>query len=63
LVNDPTYQEIVIEVKSRQTAVFLSPTSSPEDREQAHAIIRALSKIDECIRSLHNAAVVELKRK
>ena len=33
-------------------AVFLDPVSSIEDREEAHSIIRALSKIDDYIETV-----------
>lgn len=46
LKNDDTFKGVVKEVKEAKVAVFLDASSSPEDREEAHVIIRALGEIE-----------------
>ena len=46
LKNDDTFKDVVKEVRDAKVAVFLDVRSSPEDREEAHVIIRALGEIE-----------------
>lgn len=47
--DDPTYKELKQEIIDAQVSVFKNPDSTPEDRETAHEIIRALGKLDNAI--------------
>jgi hypothetical protein len=59
LVQDETYQELLTDVRDAQAEVMLNARSSPDELEEAHAIVRALDKIDDIQRRTRNAAVVE----
>lgn len=62
LRNDDTFKDVIEEIRASKVEVFLSPTSTPEDRESAHVIIRALAEIDgELNERIFNAAVEEQK--
>lgn len=54
LMNDETYKEVVQHVKEQQTVVFLNPCSSLDEREDAHAIIRAFGKIEDYFATVLN---------
>lgn len=46
---DESYQEFIGEVRNAQSAVFLNAHSTAEEREAAHAIVRALTKIEDAL--------------
>ena len=46
LLNDPTYQDTVEEIRAEQVTIFLNQGSTAEEREAAHDVIRALAKIE-----------------
>ena len=46
LLNDPTYNDTVEELKAEQVGIFLNQGSTVEERESAHEVIRALAKIE-----------------
>lgn len=50
--NDPVFKEILEAVKMLQVNIFMNPSSTVEERDEAHDIIRALSKIDDCIQAV-----------
>jgi hypothetical protein len=45
--NDDVFCYIIESIKKDQANIFLNPYSSKEDRENAHEIIRGLSKIED----------------
>lgn len=51
LLSDPTYQELVEELRKEQISVFLNSGSNPEGREEAHNICCALAKIEARLQS------------
>lgn len=46
LQKDETFQDVIAAIRASKAEVFLSPDSTPEARESAHEIIRALAEID-----------------
>ena len=62
LGSDPVFRELGEVVREEQVAVFIKPTGSPEDREEAHAIVRALSRILGHITSANNTVMVAERR-
>jgi hypothetical protein len=46
LLQDEMFQYILESIKEEQGNVFFEPLTSEEEREEAHTIIRALSKIE-----------------
>lgn len=46
LLADETFKNAIDEVRNAQSRVFLNSGSTPEAREEAHAIIRALAAIE-----------------
>jgi hypothetical protein len=59
LAQDETYKELLADVRESQAAVMLNPAATQDELEEAHAIVRALDKIDDIQRRTRNAAVVE----
>lgn len=55
LGNDPAFQELLEGVRAEQVAIFTRPGSKLEEREEAHTIIRALSRIEGHITSACNS--------
>ena len=51
LLNDPTYNDTVEEIKAEQINVFLNQGSSAEEREAAHNVVCALAKIEARLQS------------
>jgi hypothetical protein len=51
LLADDTFKEAVQDLKQLQVNVFLNPASTVEDREEAHHIAGALSKIEQYLQS------------
>lgn len=49
LREDEAFQSFMQEVRDAQTATFLNPASSQEDRETAHQMIRAIHLINQRI--------------
>jgi|TARA_B100000085_G_scaffold40000_2_gene33196 ribosomal protein L22 len=49
LQNDEAFQYLLKSIKEDQSNIFLNPHSSIEDRETAHSIVIALSKIEDRI--------------
>ncbi len=49
LQNDEAFQYLLKSIKEDQSSIFLNPHSSAEDREAAHNIVIALSKIEDRI--------------
>lgn len=58
LGEDPTFREVIEEVRQDQAKIFLRSTASSEEREDAHAIVRALDKIEAKIREAKNTLSV-----
>lgn len=46
LQKDPVFQDVIQDIRERQTSVFLNADSSQDDLKGAHDIIRALNQID-----------------
>lgn len=64
LLNDSVFAEAVEKVEKRQVQVFLSGTSTPEDREEAHYIVIALGKVKaEIQRMINDGKAAERKHK
>ena len=63
LRDDKAFQEFMEDVRSQQVAVFLKIAASPEAREEAHAIVRALSTIEGTLDAAVSAETYEQKRK
>lgn len=51
LQNDDTFQEVIEGVRMLQMAIFMNPSSNVDERDEAHEIIRALSKLDDFIQA------------
>jgi hypothetical protein len=62
LIADPTFVEIMQEVRDRQHKVFDDSSSSPDAILEAHSILRALSKIDGVVQGILNNAAVETRK-
>jgi len=62
LQQDPVFQDVMQTVRDAQVAVFLNPKGSPEAREEAHAIIRALGLVDRHLTGVLNEEAVFDKR-
>lgn len=52
LQNDPVFQEVFEAVKMLQVSIFMNPNSTVEDRDEAHDIVRALSKVEDYINTV-----------
>jgi len=64
VLRDSTFRAILEKVRSDQVAVFMnSAASDTEAREEAHAVIRALSKIEQAFKSVKDDEAIKLKRK
>lgn len=63
LLKDETFQSVMQEIKDTQIAIFLNTAATPEDREEAHVIVRALGHIDKVIRERIADAEFEQKKK
>jgi pantoate kinase len=46
LWDDPVFQEFFQEARQAQANAFLNPAATPEEREEAHAMVRALHKLE-----------------
>ncbi len=46
LTQDETFRFIITSIKVDQSAIFLNPHSSTEDREKAHKVICGLAEIE-----------------
>lgn len=53
LLEDETFEWLIESVKQRQVNVFADVSSTEEEREQAHAKLRALSEIEVLISSVY----------
>ncbi|MDF3607560.1 hypothetical protein PE067_16250 [Paracoccus sp. DMF-8] len=62
LREDPAFAEFIQEVRSRQVDVFLNAESSSEARDEAHAIIRAVGKIEAALKSAETDWAFEQKK-
>ena len=62
LRKDDTFQEVLAGVKQQQVSVFLTSSSSAEEREEAHGIIRALEQIEGYLDSVITEEKVQGKR-
>jgi len=64
VLRDSAYRAIISKVRSDQIAIFTnSKASDTEAREEAHAVIRALDKIEQAFKSVKDDEAVKLKRK
>jgi hypothetical protein len=52
LQNDEAFCYIMKSIKKDQANIFLNPTSSLDERESAHEIVRGLSKIEDRIATI-----------
>jgi hypothetical protein len=52
LQDDPVYKEVIEAVKMLQVSIFMDPASTTEALDEAHDIIRALSKIEDYINTV-----------
>lgn len=62
LRDDEAFKEFLEDTRQLQAAVFLDPNSQPEEREEAHAIVRALSKLDSTLEAAIADWTVEQKK-
>ena len=63
ILRDTTFKTIMEKVKADQVATFL--TSGPHEvqaREEAHALVRALSKIEAAFKSVVDDEAIKTKR-
>lgn len=58
LMDDETYQELRALVTDMQGAVFFDPRSTPDAREEAHAILRAQDAMDRQLRKAVGDATI-----
>lgn len=58
LQQDETFIELLKCIENKQTDVFLSISSTMEEREQAHDIIRALNAIDDHFNAVYAAEAI-----
>ena len=63
LRGDEVFQEFMEDVKAAQVSTFMNIAATPEDREKAHAIIRALAAIEGTLDAAVSAETFEQKRK
>jgi len=64
LQSDDTFSYLVEKIKKDQGDIFFNPYSSDDERAEAHTIIRALGKIEDCIAQvLQDEAIYDKKRK
>ena len=64
LQSDDAFGYLVEKIKKDQGDIFFNPYSSDDDRAEAHTIIRALGKIEDCIAQvLQDEAIYDKKRK
>jgi chloramphenicol 3-O-phosphotransferase len=63
LGNDPVYQELIEDIRQEQASTFLKPSAKAEEIEEAHAIVRALDKLEGRIRSAKNSLTVANHKK
>ena len=54
LQKDPVFQDVIQEIRERQTNVFLNADSSQDDLKGAHDVIRALNQIDIYFNSVYS---------
>lgn len=52
IANDDTYKDMMADIKKAQTTVFLDSSATMEQIEQAHHVIKGVSKIEEYIQSI-----------
>lgn len=62
LREDEALQGFIAEVRNAQASVFLNPASSQEDREEAHGMIRAISKIEGVLKTAEADWAFEQKK-
>ena len=55
LAENPTFIEVLAETENTQTKVFLNPSSTAEEIQEAHSIIRALKLISVQFKSVYTA--------
>jgi hypothetical protein len=58
LGNDPVFRELLRDVRGEQASTFLRPSSSSDEREDAHAVVRALAQLERRIQSAKNTLTV-----
>jgi len=63
LRDNPAFQEFVGEILEDQRAVLMDAHSTLDAREQAHAIVRAISLITAKLTSAENDVLFEQKKK
>ena len=62
LSKDPVFNELVEQVKLDQVSIFTNPKGSTEQREEAHSMIRALSRLLGRITSANNTVETARRR-
>ncbi|MFN7002177.1 MAG: hypothetical protein ACK4NW_01960 [Roseinatronobacter sp.] len=62
LREDEAFVSFVAEVRDAQTAIFLNPASSDEDRASAHHIVRAIHQIEQKLKSAETDLLIEQKK-
>ena len=62
LIKDETFQDVLTEVIGREVDVFLNPNSSPEERDEAHDMVRAIGKINDYLDSVIADELIENRR-
>ncbi|TWI32736.1 hypothetical protein [Paracoccus sulfuroxidans] len=62
LSEDPTFLDVMQRIRERQIAVFLDASSTPEAREEAHVLIRALEAITNQLKSDEDDWAFEQKK-
>lgn len=62
LQKDDTFQEVLSEVRQQQVRVFMSTSSSLDEREEAHSVIYALEQIEAYLDSVITEEKIQEKR-
>jgi len=64
LQGDEAFNYLVEKIKKDQGDIFFNPYSSDDDRAEAHTIVRALGKIEDCMAQvLQDEAIYDKKHK
>ena len=63
LANDQTFKEVMAGCKEKQVRIFLNENSSQEELTEAHAIVRALGKIDDYLQGQTNEVAADKRKR
>ena len=62
LQDNTDFQEFLRDTRADQVAVFLRAASTPDEREDAHAVVRALSKLEGTLDTAVSAETFETRK-